>query len=575
MSNQEQTVNFQKRRWLLLGLYLLAMCALMWRAVDLQVLNKDFLREHGDARSLRVVEIPAHRGMIMDRNGEPLAISTPVKSIWATPRKVLSSDMDLSPLAKLLDMQTDDLVKTLNERINRDFVYIKRHIAPDLAEKVIQLNIPGISLEQEFRRYYPAGEVTAHLVGFTNIDDVGQEGLELAYNDWLQGTPGSKRVLKDRLGRIIENVESISIPRPGKDIRLSIDRRIQYLAYRELKTAVNEHHARGGTLVMLDVKTGEVMAMLGQPSYNPNNRSDLKSNFYRNRAVTDVFEPGSTLKPFTIVAALQTGAYTPQTRVDTRPGFFKVGNHTIRDERNYGVIDVSTVIQKSSNVGASKIALSLDPSKLLETLSSVGLGQTTGSGFPGESGGYLDVSNSLSDVELATMSFGYGVSVTALQLASAYQILAANGISRPVSFIKTDGEVEGKQVISSQIAKQVGTMLETVVSSEGTGKRAAVTGYRVAGKTGTVHKAENGGYSEDRYMSLFAGFAPAEDPRLVMVVIIDEPRGAEYYGGLVAAPVFSNVMAGALRLLDITPDDLPEISDHIVARKDMPARDLE
>ena len=575
MNNREQIVNFQKRRWLVLGLYLLAMCTLMWRAVDLQVLNKDFLREHGDARSLRVVDIPAHRGMIMDRNGEPLAVSTPVQSIWATPKKVLSSDMDLAPLARLLDMEVDDLIRILNERINRDFVYIKRHIDPSVGKKVAQLNIPGISLEQEFKRYYPAGEVTAHLIGFTNIDDVGQEGLELAYNDWLQGTPGSKRVLKDRLGRTIENVESINIPKPGKDLELSIDRRIQYLAYRELKTAVNEHHAHGGTLVMLDVKTGEVMAMLGQPSYNPNNRSDLKSNFYRNRAVTDVFEPGSTLKPFTIVAALQSGAYTPHTMIDTRPGFFKVGNHTIRDERNYGVIDVSTVIQKSSNVGASKIALSLDPDKLLTTLATVGLGQTTGSGFPGESGGYLDLSNRLSDVELATMSFGYGVSVTALQLVSAYQILAADGVLHPVSFIKVTGPVESKQVISPRIARQVKTMLETVISSEGTGKRAAVAGYHVAGKTGTVHKAENGGYSADRYMSLFAGFAPANDPRLVMVVIIDEPQGSEYYGGLVAAPVFSNVMTGALRLLDITPDDLPEISDHIVARKEMPARILE
>lgn len=569
MSDPGQTIVFEKRRWVLLGIYVLVMSALMWRAIDLQVLNKDFLREHGDARSLRIVDIPAHRGMIKDRNGEPLAVSTPVNSIWATPRKVLAPETDLSPLAALLDMQVEELSRILKERINRDFVYIKRHIDPNLAEKVMELNIHGISLEQEFRRYYPAGEVAAHLVGFTNIDDVGQEGLELAYNNWLLGTPGSKRVLKDRLGRIIENVESISIPKPGKDIELSIDRRIQYLAYRELKTAVNTHRARGGTLVMLDAKTGEVMAMLGQPSYNPNNRNDLKSEFFRNRAITDVFEPGSTLKPFTIVAALQSGAYTPETKVDTRPGLFKVGNHTIRDIKDYGVIDVATVIKKSSNVGASKIALSLDPDNLRDTLSGIGLGQTTGSGFPGEAGGYLGVANGWSDVELATIAFGYGVSVTALQLASAYQILAADGVLRPVSFIKTGEAVDGWQVIPAQIAKQVRNMLETVVSNEGTGLRASVTGYRVAGKTGTVHKAVDGGYSENRYMSLFAGFAPANDPRLVMVVMIDEPQGQQYYGGQVAAPVFSKVMSGALRLLDITPDDIPEVRDHIVAGKNI------
>lgn len=575
MTDAGQTVEFKTRRWLLLGLYLLAMSALMWRAVDLQVFNKEFLREHGNARALRIVEIPAHRGMIMDRNGEPLAVSTPVNSIWATPRKVLAAEADLSPLAALLGMQVEDLVRILKERINREFVYIKRHIDPQLAEKVMQLNINGISLQQEFRRYYPLGEVAAHLVGFTNIDDVGQEGLELAYDKWLKGEPGSKRVLKDRLGRTIENVESINIPRPGKNLELSIDRRIQYLAYRELKAAVNTHRARGGRLVMLDAQTGEVMAMLGQPSYNPNNRNDLKSEFFRNRAVTDVFEPGSTLKPFTIIAALQSGAYTPATKVDTRPGLFKIGNHTIRDSRDYGVIDVATVIEKSSNVGASKIALSLEPSKLWSTLTDLGLGQTTGSGFPGEVSGYLGAANGWSEVEQATIAFGYGVSVTALQLASAYQALAANGMWRPVSFIKTDGPVAGKRLIPANIAKQVQAMLETAVSSEGTGQRAVVVGYRVAGKTGTVHKVDTGGYSEDRYLSLFAGFAPADDPRLVMVVMIDEPQGREYYGGQVAAPVFSNVMSGALRLLDIAPDDLPGIRDHIVAGKDTSARNLE
>ncbi|HKK15175.1 MAG TPA: penicillin-binding transpeptidase domain-containing protein [Gammaproteobacteria bacterium] len=567
MAGITKTSGYEKRRWLLMGLFMLGMGTLMWRAVDLQVLNNAFLQEHGDARALRVVTIPAHRGMITDRNGDPLAVSTPVNSIWATPRKVLQSEKNLLPLAEYLGMSEEELVTILSDRIGRDFVYIKRQIDPALSAKIMQLDIPGIAMEQEFKRYYPAGEVTAHMVGFTNIDDVGQEGLELAYNDWLQGTPGSKRVLKDRLGRVVENVESIRIPQPGKDLALSIDRRIQYLAYRELKTVVNQHHARGGTLVMLDAGTGEVMAMVSQPSYNPNNRNDMKIELFRNRAVTDVFEPGSTIKPFTITAALQSGLYTHHTNIDTRPGNFTVGKHTIRDAHDYGVIDVATVIKKSSNVGASKIALSLEPSVLRETLSSVGFGLTTSSGFPGEADGTLSPASNWSEVELATIAFGYGVSVTTLQLASAYQAIAANGIQYPVSFIKTEQPVQGRRVIDPVIAQQVRHMLAAVVSAEGTGRRAAVNGFHVAGKTGTVHKAIGGGYSEDRYLSLFAGMVPVEHPRLVMVVVVDEPQGREYYGGQIAAPVFSRVMGGALRLLNITPDDLPHISGQMVARE--------
>ncbi len=555
------------RRWLILGLYLAGMSVLVWRAVDLHVFDKEFLQEHGDARALRVVQIPAHRGMITDRKGEPLAVSTPVHSIWATPRKVLDSEVSLEPLAEILGMPADELNKLLNERIGREFVYLKRHVDPALSDKVIALNIPGISLEQEFRRYYPAGEVTAHIIGFTNIDDSGQEGLELSYNDWLKGTPGAKRVLKDRLGRTIQDVESINPPLPGKDLELSIDRRIQYLAYRELKAAVQAHQARSGSLVMLDVKTGEVVAMAGQPSYNPNNRGGLKSAQFRNRAVTDVFEPGSTLKPFTISTALTSGLYQPDTVIDTRPGYFKVGNHTIRDIKNYGVIDVATVIKKSSNVGSAKIALSLEPSRLRETLSAVGFGLPTSSGYPGEATGYLGVSGNWSDVELATIAFGYGLSVTSLQLAQAYQVLAADGVMLPISFTKVTGPVTGKQVLPTETTRHIRHMLQTAVESEGTGQRASVSGYTVAGKTGTVHKAIAGGYAEDRYLSLFAGFAPASDPRLAMVIMIDEPKGGVYYGGQVAAPVFSSVMTGALRLLDIPPDALPELSGSIVAGK--------
>jgi cell division protein FtsI (penicillin-binding protein 3) len=571
MTGDGTSVIYEKRRWLILGLYITGMLLLMWRAVDLQVISKEFLREHGDARALRVVEIPAHRGMITDRNGEPLAVSTSVNSIWATPRKVLDSGADLSGLAVYLETTGEELARLLKDRIGRDFVYLKRHVEPALAEKVMALGIPGISLEQEFRRYYPAGEVTAHLIGFTNIDDAGQEGLELAYNDWLKGVPGKKRVLKDRLGRTIENVESINTPDPGKNLELSIDRRIQYLAYRELKAAVQAHNARGGSLVILDTRTGEVVAMAGRPSYNPNNRSGLRGEYFRNRAVTDVFEPGSTLKPFTIAAALGSGVYKPETVIDTRPGHMKVGNHTIRDIRNYGVIDVATVIKKSSNVGVSKIALSLEPGILRETLSDAGFGITTGSGFPGEASGFLSPVNNWSEVGLATIAFGYGLSVTVLQLAQAYQIFATDGQMLPVSFIKTNAPASSKQVMAPAIARQIRTMLESAVEKEGTGQLAVVNGYRVAGKTGTVHKATAGGYSEDRYLSLFAGFAPVADPRLVMVVMIDEPQGQQYYGGQVAAPVFSRVMTGTLRLMDIPPDNLPALQNNIIAGKTPPA----
>ncbi len=565
MRETTKIIEFPMRRWFLLSLYTLCVAGLLYRVVDLQVLNKEFLQNHGDARALRVVKIPAHRGMITDRNGESLAISTPVNSIWAVPRKVMAADAKLDQLAKYLHMDEKELSSMLKDRMGRQFVYLKRHVAPALAEQVMLLDIPGVSLQREYRRYYPAGEVTSHVLGFTNIDDSGQEGMELAYDDWLKGSPGSKRVLKDRLGRIIENIESITTPDPGNELVLSIDRRVQYLAYRELKSAVNHHKARAGTLVMLDVKTGEIIAMVGQPSYNPNNRTGLKSGHYRNRAVTDVFEPGSTLKPFTIATALESGLYNLKSTIDTHPGFFKVGDHTIRDHRDYGVIDLATVIKKSSNIGASKIALSLEPLEFWSTLTKVGFGQATGSGFPGEASGFLNPYNNWSEVEQATMSFGYGISTTALQLAQAYMPFATDGMMLPVTFLKVSEPVAASRVFSAGVARQVRAMLETVVQIGGTGYRASIEGYRVAGKTGTVHKTVAGGYSEDRYLSLFAGMAPASNPRLIAVVIIDEPKGDQYYGGLVAAPVFSKVMAGALRLLDIPPDDLPVLNGQIIA----------
>ncbi len=553
------------RRWLILSLFLCGMVVLSSRAIYLQLLNNDFLKDHGDALSIRVVEIPAHRGVITDRNGEQLAMSTPVDSIWVTPRKVFENVELLPDLAEIMGMTVTDLHEILRDRMSREFVYLKRHANPDLVKKVKQLGMKGVSTEREYKRYYPAAEVTSHLIGFTNIDDKGQEGLELAYDKWLTGKPGKKRVLKDRLNRVVQNIESIEPSMPGKKLELSIDRRVQYLAYRELAAAVKYHQAKGGSLVMLDIRTGEIMAMVGQPAYNPNNRKGLKSQYFRNRAVTDVFEPGSTMKPFTISAGLESGNYKPHSLINTSPGYYKVGEYTVRDMHNYGKIDVTTVITKSSNVGASKIALSLEPEQYWDALSRFGFGQSTGSGFPGESSGSLNPFNTWSEIEMATLSFGYGLSVTPLQLAHAYSVLATGGVMLPVSFIKVHGSVPGKRVMPENITRQVRKMLETVVSASGTGKRAAIKGYRVIGKTGTVHKSIRGGYSDDRYLSIFAGIAPASEPRFAMVVLIDEPRGDDHYGGVVAAPVFSRVMAGTFRILNIPPDDLPAFTSPIMA----------
>ncbi|MFT5132987.1 MAG: cell division protein FtsI (penicillin-binding protein 3) [Gammaproteobacteria bacterium] len=564
MKHEQTIVTYPARRWLMLIVFLSATSFLLWRAFDLQVLNQDFLRNHGDARALRTVSISAHRGIITDRNGEPLAVSTPVQSIWARPQQLLQSGADLSALAAALEMSTPSLRDLLQSRLHRKFVYLKRQTKPQLARAIEELELPGVYMEREYKRFYPSGEITAHLIGFTNVDDAGQEGLELAYDQWLQGTSGSKRVLKDLLGRVIEDVESIEPASPGKSLELSIDRRIQYLAYRELKAAVTFHRARAGMLVMLDVNTGEVMAMVNQPSYNPNNRSGFKSNHFRNRTTTDVFEPGSTLKPFTIAAALQSGLYDRTSRIETAPGYLRVSGHTIKDHQNYGNLDLTNILKKSSNVGASKIALALGPEKIWEMYANIGFGQSTGSGFPGESSGLLNGYRNWSEVELATMSFGHGIAVTALQLAQAYSVLANNGVLHPVSFQKVTGPVEGRQVLPVGVVENVKLMLETVVQQGGTGLRAAVKGYRVAGKTGTAHKAVAGGYAEDRYMSVFAGMAPVSRPKLVMVVAIDEPQSGEHYGGLVAAPVFSKVMQGALRILNVAPDDMASFESKIV-----------
>ncbi len=556
-------VTYRGRRWLVLSVLAVAGLTLVWRAVDLQVLDKDFLQGQGDARFLRVVSEPAHRGMITDRYGEPLAISTPVDSVWADPQQLIQSRDAWPQLAKLLGIKRGALERLLAAKRHKEFVYLKRRVSPGLAEQVMALEIPGVALAPEYKRFYPAGEVAAHVVGFTNVDDQGQEGMELVYDVRLKSIAGTHRVIKDRYGRVVENVERISEPQPGEDIALSIDRRLQYLAYRELKAAVKKHRADSGSLVILDVRTGEVLAMVNQPAYNPNNRYRLKSGDLRNRAVTDVFEPGSTIKPFTVAAALETGKFTARTVVDVRPGYLKVGRKTIRDFRDYGVIDVATIIQKSSNVGASKLALVISPEHLWNTFASVGLGTDSGSGFPGEPAGLLTDFGAWRDIQRATVSYGYGLSVTALQLTRAYAALATDGRPLPVSFVpRTLAQAAEladyyQPVLGQKSLLAVRRMLESVVEERGTGTRAAVPGYRIAGKTGTVKKSGAGGYVEDSYLALFAGFAPASDPRLAMVVMINEPRSEKYNGGVVAAPVFSKVMAGALRMLDVPPDNLP------------------
>ncbi len=558
MSDNVYSGGYPQRLRFVKLLLLLGVVALLWRMGDLNLNQREFLQGQGDARYLRVVSIPAHRGMITDRNGEPLAMSTPVESVWANPQELAEAREHWPELSKLLELPAGFLEKLLASRMEKEFVYLRRHINPELAQQVVALGVPGVSLQPEYRRYYPMGEVAAHVVGFTNVDDSGQEGIELMMDETLRGTPGSKRVIKDRLGRVVENVESLSDPRHGADLQLSIDQRIQYLAYRELKAAVTHHHARAGSVVLLDVKTGEVLAMVNQPAYNPNNRHDLDSARFRNRAVTDLFEPGSTMKPFTIAAALESGKYRPHTPINTHPGTLKLGSFTIRDAHDYGMIDVATVIQKSSNVGASRIALSLKPQRLWDTYVRFGFGYDTGSGFPGEAAGLLNAYQDWRQAERATVSYGYGLSVTTLQLANAYAALAADGMQRPISFLKRDREQlpEARRVIAPEIARDVRKMLEAVVQKGGTGTRAQVAGYRIAGKTGTVRKASGGGYNEDNYYAIFAGLAPVSKPRLAMVVVVDTPDDGEYYGGVIAAPVFARVMEGALRLLDVPPDDL-------------------
>lgn len=536
-----------------LGVFLVVVAGIAWRLVDLHVVDNDFLRKQGDVRTIRVESIDAHRGVVTDRHGEPLAVSTPVQTVWANPSETDPEDPQLAVLARILGLSEGTLRERLRQYAGREFIYLRRKVQPSMAREALALGVGGIYARQEYRRYYPAGEVTAHVVGFTDIDEHGQEGIELAYNKWLTGEPGQKRVLKDNRGRVIKDLMLIRDARPGKDLELSIDLRLQYLAYRELKAVVGAHKARGGTLVMLDVDTGEVLAMVNQGSYNPNDRSQLAAENLRNKAITDLFEPGSTMKPLTIAAALESGEYTVNSTIDTSPGFRRFGRFTIRDHRNYGVLDLTEIIVKSSNVGVSNIATDLGGDTLRNLYARLGLGQATGIGFPGEAVGVLPAPPKWRPVEESTLSYGYGMSVNALQLAQAYMVIANGGIRYPLSLMKQEQRPQGQRVLSEQVTQAVRNMLKQAVA-RGTGKRAQPGLYAAGGKTGTVHLVGANGYEDSQYKAIFAGMAPIDDPRIVTVVAVDAPQAGEYYGGEVAAPVFARVMGDALRLLNVKPE---------------------
>lgn len=542
------------RFWLVVILLLIAVIGILWRMADLMILERGFLLGQGDLRSLRIITIPAYRGIITDRNGSPLAVSVPIDDIWMDPRQFSPVGGQLQQLSRLVKIPISTIQKIYQANIKRKFAYIKRDVTPDLGNQIKALSILGVYVKQEFRRYYPEGEVAAQLLGFTNIDDQGQAGVELEYNEWLQGIPGKKEVLVDRLGNSVANVALIKPAQPGKNLVLSIDHRIQYSAYQALQEALKEHKASTGSVVVLNVKTGEVLAMVNQPSFNPNNRPKIKDGRFRNRAVTDVTEPGSTLKAFSVSNALSSGKFTPSTPINTNPGWMIVDGKTVRDDSNYGLLDVTGVLQKSSNIGVTKMTLTLPPISLFNLLKEVGFGVTTQSGFPGESPGVLDPRALQNQFTLATLSFGYGISVTNLQLAKAYSILANRGVRHPVTLLKSDAKEEGVRVISDKIAREILVMMESVVEEGGTATSAQVPGYLVSGKTGTVRMVGPNGYDPKHHTAIFVGVAPASYPELVVSIVIKNPEKDGYYGGLVAAPVFSKVMGDALRILDVTPD---------------------
>jgi len=552
---------FPWRFRVVLGLLGIMVAAISWRIIDLQVIDRAFLKGQGDARSMRHIPIPAHRGLITDRNGEPLAVSTPVSTLWANPKELQLAKDRWPELARALGQDPAQMSERFEANASKEFLYLVRGLTPEQGQAVMDLKVPGVYSLEEFRRFYPAGDVTAHMVGFTDLDDHGREGVELAYDEWLAGVAGRRQVIKDRRGRLIRDVQVTKNAKAGKTLALSIDLRLQYLATRELRKAITDNQAKAGSLVIMDVKTGEVLAMVNMPTYNPNNRRTMVPAAMRNRAIIDVFEPGSTMKPLSMSAALETGRWKPTDKVEVYPGSLQIGRYTIKDvSKTEGpVLDLTGILINSSNVGMSKVAFDVGGENIYRVMSSVGLGQYSGLGFPGERVGNLPNHREWHKAETATLSYGYGLSVTALQLVHAYATLANHGKLVPLSILKVDNEPEGAQVIPQNVASTIQGMLQQVIEAPRGVYRAQVPGYHVAGKSGTARKATIGsrGYTENAYRSLFAGFGPISNPRYAVVVVIDEPGAGGYFGGLVSAPVFSKVMSGTLRLMNVPPDNLP------------------
>ena len=542
------------RHFAVVGVFLLACVGIVVRVVYLNVTQREFLQEQGDARSIRSEVIPAYRGLVYDRFGEPLAVSTPVVAVWTDPSQGRLVAQDLGPLAQLLGLDSQQLSATLAANAKREFLYLKRRVSWDVAQAIRALNLDGVYFQSEYRRYYPAGETTAHVVGMTDIDDGGLEGVELAFDSVLRGERGRKVVLKDRRGETIKDLDYVAAPRFGEDLRLSLDLRLQFLAYRELKAAVAGHSAASGSLVMLDAQTGEILALVNQPSYNPNGMQTGDAAGMRNRAVTDTYEPGSTVKPFTVLAALESGQFAPDSAIDTAPGYFRVGSKLVEDPVNRGVISLSEALQKSSQVGIAKVALQLEERAVFEALARAGVGGYIGTGLPGEASSAMSDGGLANPVVRATLAYGYGLAVSPLQLAQAYLTLATGGMRLPLSVVRQEEPPPGERVFAAELAGAVVAMMEGVTAEGGTAPKARVAGFRVAGKTGTARKVSAHGYDDERHVALFAGMAPVSDPRLVMVVVINEPQGEVRGGGEVAAPVFSRVIARSMRLLGVKPD---------------------
>jgi len=553
-------------RLVLLGL-LACSLTLVGRAAWLQGFNNEFLQAEGKSRYSRVIPVPATRGRITDRNGDVLAVSTPVRSIWAIPSDARLSPADTRSLATLLEMDVPELNRRLDSE--RDFVYLKRQLAPEVARRIADLKLPGVHEHQEYRRYYPGGEVTAHMLGFTGVDDRGQEGIELAFDAQLKGMSGSRRVIRDRRGQIIEDVESIRPPRDGENVALAMDAKIQFLAYSALRHAMQTHKAKAGGVVVLDVRSGEVLALVNAPTFNPNNRSGLSGAQLRNRVLTDVFEPGSTMKPFIGALALEQRKVALDTIIDTNPGRMTIGRATISDVRRHGPLTVGGVIEKSSNIGTVKLAMHFTPDEMWQMFDELGFGTPLNLGFPGEASGRLRPARSWRPIEQATMAYGHGVSGSLIQMARAYLAFARDGELLPLSLTRVDAPPAPiRQVFSAETARQMRQILERAAGPEGTAPKAQVAGFRVAGKTGTAHKLEGGRYT-DRYISSFVGFAPASNPRIIVAVMIDEPTAGQHFGGAVAAPVFARIVEGTLRSMGVVPD-APVAPLHVAGKVEMP-----